>query len=101
MMHECRQQMIARGETAIPRWCPICGLGPCGTRVEGKKTVSLRMPKVVQWRPLPDITTFEMAQAIEALMGVAMGAKFPEDDVALMPPEVQRHFSVSDHPIFK
>ena len=41
-------------------------------------TVAMRMPKIVYWRPKPDITTFELAQALEVLMGIAMGAKFPD-----------------------
>lgn len=65
------------------------------------KSVQLRMPKVVQWRPQPDITTYELAQAVNVLLGVGLGAAYPEDDVAKLPPEVQRHFSVNNHPVFK
>jgi hypothetical protein len=65
------------------------------------QTVDIRMPKVVQWRPQPDITPFELAQAVTVLFGIALGARFPEDDVARLPADVQRHFHVGDHPVFK
>lgn len=65
------------------------------------KSANMRMPKVVQWAPQSDITTYELAQAVTVLFGIALGAKFPEDDIALFTPSVQRHFSITDHPVFK
>lgn len=29
MMKECRNDLVASGETILPRSCPRCGLGPC------------------------------------------------------------------------
>ena len=39
-------------------------------------TIQMRMPKVVQWRPQPDITTFELAQAVNVLFGIALYYRF-------------------------
>jgi len=65
------------------------------------QTAKFRMPKVVRWEPKPDITTYELAQAVTVLFGMALGSSFPEDDIALFTPSVQRHFEISDHPTFK
>lgn len=37
MNYKCRQEMIAEGQTEIPRSCPKCGLGPCNQKTQPMK----------------------------------------------------------------
>jgi len=60
-----------------------------------KRYVTFTLPKPQWWRPLPDITAHELAQAtpILVLMGMRPTNFSAEEAVRNLPPEVARHFS--------
>ena len=67
------------------------------------QTVNIRIPKNVRWSPQKDISAYELALALPTLvrMATGIGHGFVEDEVEALPDTVNRHFTVTDHPVFK
>jgi hypothetical protein len=57
--------------------------------------IEIRIPKRVRWVPQEDITTYELSLAIMVLIA-GPHLQFPEDSVANLPTQVQRHFVVEE-----
>lgn len=59
---------------------------------------AIRQPKPVRWEPHADITTHELALAMNALLLVAGGNRgfdlYLEDHIAALPENVRRHFQI-------
>ena len=72
---------------------PVFSVTDCLT-TSGSGLVQIRVPKSVVWRPLPDITAFELAQALPVLFSQGR-ISYQEDTIAAMPLGVQRHFEVN------
>lgn len=70
------------------------------TLTYGGGTMTIRMPKQVDWLPAEDITAYELALALPTLLSFlstgSFGWRYPEDDVAMLPVNVRRHFRIHD-----
>jgi hypothetical protein len=56
----------------------------------------MRVPKPISWQPKPDITAYELAQAMAVLISLGRGGMHIEceDAIAVLPDAVKRHFVI-------
>jgi len=59
-------------------------------KIEGLNHIIPLKLKVYKWEPLPDITTYELAQAIPAIL--TLNDLFTEYIIEDLPRDVRRHF---------